>query len=48
LVVVVAVAVIQGYRIAANEWDAFPMKRLGLPEAVYATTFRCNAGTPPF
>eukprot|EP00903_Cladosiphon_okamuranus_P017092 g15749.t1 len=29
-----------GYRITANEWDAFPMDHLHLPGAVFATTFR--------
>lgn len=33
----------QGYRITANEWDAFPMDHLHLPGAVFATTFRYGA-----
>ncbi|CAM9519665.1 unnamed protein product, partial [Hapterophycus canaliculatus] len=29
-----------GYRITANEWDAFPLEHLDLPGAVFGTTFR--------
>eukprot|EP00752_Nemacystus_decipiens_P012166 g10785.t1 len=29
-----------GFRITANEWDAFPMDHLYLPGAVFVTTFR--------
>ncbi|CAN0403506.1 unnamed protein product, partial [Discosporangium mesarthrocarpum] len=29
-----------GYRITANEWDAFPKSHLSLPGAVFGTIFR--------
>lgn len=45
-VVVVVVFLFQGYRITANEWDAFPMDHLHLPGAVFATTFRYGACRP--
>lgn len=43
LVVVTPAVLFQGYRITANEWDAFPRDHLDLPGAVFGTTFRYGA-----